>query len=441
MAIEFACPECDHPVRTNDSQGGKKGRCPSCRVVFTIPATTADTTTSQSVEKTIRYVCHQCQKKLKVPVSLADKKITCPQCGTSVTNTDIKSSGSLSGILTSDGRIEFPCGECGHTVQTPFEQAGKKGRCPECQQIMQIPIPQTNPASEQKSSRFSGTAPPPQVPAVHDDLATSLVADSHESLDDFVDWQDSSSAPTVSRLPGSGSQGGTRYRVRAPRKGLPWESDSNNRSRFWKTVTTILFSPQDAFSRMYCENGTRGSLGFALSGQLVGAGITIGFLLIFVIIALVSGILYAPEDRPVAVAGSIMYGVVGSLILVAATLVATALNVLLQGFALSAFQHVGLTVVRGSYQTFETTCRVVGYVWGSLGPLMILTPIVGLPLQLIALPVYVGIGCYAAHETTKGQAIGGTLIGFLAWYGILVGGWMATQQLILNSLEELLKTS
>ena len=109
MTIEFACPECTHPVKTPDSQQGKRGRCPNCQAIFTIPENTVSD--SAVTERTIRFECQQCNKKLKVPVSRADKKITCPQCGAVVTNEEIKSSGSLSGILTTDGKIEFPCGE------------------------------------------------------------------------------------------------------------------------------------------------------------------------------------------------------------------------------------------------------------------------------------------------------------------------------------------
>ena len=108
---------------------------------------------------------------------------------------------------------------------------------------------------------------------------------------------------------------------------------------------------------------------------------------------------------------------------------------------LGAFQHVGLTVVQGAYEAFETTCRVAGYVIGSFGLLMILTPFVGIPLQIVALPIYMGIGCYAAHETTKGQAIGGTLIGYLVWYGLFFGSLTASYQTIWTTMSKLLQAS
>ena len=135
------------------------------------------------------------------------------------TNQEIKSSGSLSGILTTDGKIEFPCGECGHVVQTPASLAGKKGRCPECQQIMQIPFPSNNPASQRTESRFSGPAPPPMEMSLINDFSEPLDELNQEPLDHWGDDLISSSHPVVSSLPTAGRSGGGRYRRQGPRKG------------------------------------------------------------------------------------------------------------------------------------------------------------------------------------------------------------------------------
>jgi hypothetical protein len=36
--------------------------------------------------------------------------------------------------------IEFPCTACGQLVRTPDSAAGKKGKCPHCGTIAQIPL-------------------------------------------------------------------------------------------------------------------------------------------------------------------------------------------------------------------------------------------------------------------------------------------------------------
>ena len=55
------------------------------------------------------------------------------------------------------------------------------------------------------------------------------------------------------------------------RNGLPWER-RNDEKLFWKTVGTVLFSPNQAFSRMNCEGGIGGPLGFSVLGTLIGCG-------------------------------------------------------------------------------------------------------------------------------------------------------------------------
>jgi len=41
--------------------------------------------------------------------------------------------------FASPSRIEFACPHCGNLVGTPAGAAGKKGRCPSCREIVDIP--------------------------------------------------------------------------------------------------------------------------------------------------------------------------------------------------------------------------------------------------------------------------------------------------------------
>jgi serine/threonine protein kinase len=94
--IEFTCPECGLPVRTPIVTAGKKGKCPSCGVIVPIP---------------------------KHPSSAPNR----PAQGVPA------SSGSQS------RPIEFSCPHCSHLVRTPPGTAGKKGRCPNCARVINIP--------------------------------------------------------------------------------------------------------------------------------------------------------------------------------------------------------------------------------------------------------------------------------------------------------------
>jgi uncharacterized paraquat-inducible protein A len=97
--IEFACQECGLPVRTPLATAGKKGKCPSCGAIVLIPELRSVAPTSP-------------------PVSDLPAR---PR------------------PAASQQRIDFPCPHCGNRVRTPLGAAGKKGRCPSCSRVVEIP--------------------------------------------------------------------------------------------------------------------------------------------------------------------------------------------------------------------------------------------------------------------------------------------------------------
>lgn len=86
--IEFTCPACGLPVRTPSATAGKKGKCPSCGAIVAIPKNSSGFSTPASSEPP---------------------------------------------------RIEFRCPFCGNHVRAPLAVAGKKGRCPSCSRVVDIP--------------------------------------------------------------------------------------------------------------------------------------------------------------------------------------------------------------------------------------------------------------------------------------------------------------
>lgn len=100
--IEFTCPKCGLPVRTPLATAGKKGKCPSCGAIVAIPASAAaaDSTSPPSVAPAARQ---------------PSKPAAPPQ------------------------HSEFPCPHCHNLVRRPPGSSGKKGRCPSCERIVQIP--------------------------------------------------------------------------------------------------------------------------------------------------------------------------------------------------------------------------------------------------------------------------------------------------------------
>ncbi len=97
MTIEFNCPQCTQQIRTPDATAGKRGKCPGCNAIVRIPAAT-EAAAPQSAPA-------------QPPAEAAET-----------------------------GPIEFFCSLCGQLVRTPRAAAGKKGKCPHCQGVMQIPL-------------------------------------------------------------------------------------------------------------------------------------------------------------------------------------------------------------------------------------------------------------------------------------------------------------
>lgn len=113
MTIEFSCSECGRAMRAPESAVGKKGQCPQCGAINVIPAPDA-----------------------------ADAAETTP--------------GVAEVTIDEAGKLVFPCPACSVPVRTPLAAAGKRGKCPHCGEIMQIPAAPTG---------DSESASEPEVPA------------------------------------------------------------------------------------------------------------------------------------------------------------------------------------------------------------------------------------------------------------------------------------
>ncbi len=80
------CSHCNKVLKIRDNLAGKRGRCPACQQVFTIPNQCPETTTqlksktSSSASQFIQTRCQNCNKLFKAPMSLAGKKVICSEC-------------------------------------------------------------------------------------------------------------------------------------------------------------------------------------------------------------------------------------------------------------------------------------------------------------------------------------------------------------------------
>ncbi|MEO8493921.1 MAG: hypothetical protein ABI614_02545, partial [Planctomycetota bacterium] len=192
MPIEFYCPGCGNLMRTPNETAGRKGRCPTCQLKVQIPASSVASTSSESaVPRTamgvtpkakapepIRFDCGSCGKTLSIAAANAGKKGKCPHCrelmsiplkspaaGTRWKGTPKPQSkpaptqpskpvSAQQPSLTKAGgeKIEFHCSSCQEVVRVGIAAAGKKGQCPRCKAVIQIPL---------KSTSVSGLQPIP----------------------------------------------------------------------------------------------------------------------------------------------------------------------------------------------------------------------------------------------------------------------------------------
>jgi len=195
MPIEFYCPGCGNLMRTPDETAGRKGRCPTCQLKVQIPASSVAASSSSSVSavprtamaantsgnspEPIRFDCGSCGKTLCIAAANAGKKGKCPHCG-ELMSIPLKSPAAgkrwkgtpkqrstpsparsatraptpppPSPIKAGDEKIEFHCSSCHEVVRVGVAAAGKKGRCPRCKAVIQIPL---------KSTSVSGLQPIP----------------------------------------------------------------------------------------------------------------------------------------------------------------------------------------------------------------------------------------------------------------------------------------
>ena len=195
MPIDFYCPGCGNLMRTPDETAGRKGRCPTCQLKVQIPANSVASASSESpIRRTaggsepIRFDCGSCGKTLSIAAANAGKKGKCPHCGelmsiplssssttgaptqrpatesrwkgTPKQRTADPSKPQPSLIKAGGEKIEFHCSSCREVVRVGVAAAGKKGQCPRCKTVIQIPRPSTTAPRPSQSNPTASTAQP-----------------------------------------------------------------------------------------------------------------------------------------------------------------------------------------------------------------------------------------------------------------------------------------
>ena len=148
MPIEFNCQSCSRLMRTPDSAAGKKGKCPHCGVMMAIPLTSdpqanvasggAHGSDAKTTDDKIEFPCPQCSLPVRTPASAAGKKGKCPNCGV-VVQIPARTPEAPDTKDKPTGKIQFRCPGCQKMLRTPADVAGKKIKCPSCSAVLSVP--------------------------------------------------------------------------------------------------------------------------------------------------------------------------------------------------------------------------------------------------------------------------------------------------------------
>lgn len=115
----------------------------------------------------IEFACVHCQQYVRVGDAAAGKKGKCPHCGTVVQipgpsggpQTAAASAPAAATPPKKNNNVSFPCPSCAKTVTAPAAMAGKRGKCPHCQSLLIIGGGAVPAASTPASRPLAGLTP------------------------------------------------------------------------------------------------------------------------------------------------------------------------------------------------------------------------------------------------------------------------------------------
>jgi hypothetical protein len=95
MAIEFSCTRCQKTIRVDPSAAGKRGKCPQCGEIVTVPQAAPSPAAAPALQPfgglakkpapaNLSFPCPNCRKSVSAPAALAGKRGKCPHCQATV---------------------------------------------------------------------------------------------------------------------------------------------------------------------------------------------------------------------------------------------------------------------------------------------------------------------------------------------------------------------
>ena len=308
--------------------------------------------------------------------------------------------------------IEFRCSQCEQLLRVPDDSAGKNARCPKCQALNDRAGEHNRRSSARADHRVFAVcqfarAKPRQAaawqplrrrrrlcPATRQPLCHVNSQPQPQSVCLAVCVRVSPPVPS------------------GPRPGLPWEQGRSVGSWF-QTMTLVLGSPSQAFAQMHQAGGLGGPILYAFWSLAIPVLLLCLLISPFILLAVNAN----NNNNNAANVGMVVGMAIGMLI---AVILYVLLIVTVGALIYAAIIHVGLLLVGGAKQGFETTFRVVSFTQGSVTPIGMLLnciPYLGYLIHMVWFTAVTIIGISKAHEIPGGKAAAGVLIPF----GICIG--------------------
>jgi hypothetical protein len=86
----------------------------------------------------IEFACTTCRQTVRVGDAAAGKKGKCPHCATILQIPQAAGTANPPAPQTPAAKISFPCPGCGKSMAAPAALAGKRGKCPQCQTVFVV---------------------------------------------------------------------------------------------------------------------------------------------------------------------------------------------------------------------------------------------------------------------------------------------------------------
>lgn len=85
--MRFNCPSCGKSISVKPEMAGKKGRCPACKALLTVPSPTTHKKEKSKTDSS-HVICSGCGRQYPFKKEMAGKRARCKSCGTSFVISD-----------------------------------------------------------------------------------------------------------------------------------------------------------------------------------------------------------------------------------------------------------------------------------------------------------------------------------------------------------------